>query len=72
MCTILFQTLLVCLNHPNGIFWKAKLRSSGYKASPSFKPYLKGNVSEKYLPIWTLLKVLFKHIFINQTTFMVT
>jgi hypothetical protein len=35
---------------------KAKLKSNGNKASPCFKPYLIGNMSDKCLPTRTLLK----------------
>jgi len=43
----------------------AKLEINGYKASPCFKPFLIGNMSEKFLPTRTLLKVSFRHIFIR-------
>jgi len=36
---------------------KAKLKSSVDKASPGFKPFPIGNMSDKCLPTWTLLKV---------------
>ena len=48
---------------------KAKLKHNGDKASPGFKPFLTGNVSDKRLPTQTLLEVSFKHIFISLTSF---
>jgi hypothetical protein len=50
---------------------KAKSKSSGDKASPCFRPFWKGKLSDKCLPIWTLLYVSFKHILIELTSFMV-
>jgi hypothetical protein len=44
---------------------KAKLKSSGDRASPCFRPFWIGNLSDKCLPIRTLLYVSFKHILIN-------
>jgi hypothetical protein len=44
---------------------KVKLKSSGDKASTYFKPFRIGKQSDKCLPIWTVLYVLyvsFKHI----------
>jgi len=40
------------------------MKSNGDKASPCFKPFLIGNMSDKCLPSWTLLEVSFTHIFI--------
>jgi ABC-type branched-subunit amino acid transport system permease subunit len=51
---------------------KAKLKSSDDTASPYFRPFWIGKLSEKYLAIWTLLHVSFKHNLINLTTFMGT
>jgi hypothetical protein len=51
---------------------KAKLNSSGDKASPCFRPFWIGKLSDKCLPILTLLYVSFKHILINLTSFMGT
>jgi len=45
MCTIQFKAILVYPNTPNGVH-KAKLKSNGYIASPFFKPFLIGNMSE--------------------------
>jgi hypothetical protein len=45
---------------------KAKLKSSGDKSSPYFRPFWIGKLSEKYLRVWTLTYVLFKHILISQ------
>jgi hypothetical protein len=33
---------------------KAKLKTNGDKASTYFKPFLTDNMSDKYLPAWTL------------------
>jgi hypothetical protein len=49
---------------------KAKLKSCGDKASPSFKPFWIGKLSDKCLPIWTLLYASFKHILIGLTNLM--
>jgi hypothetical protein len=39
----------------------AKLKSSGDRESPYFRPFCIGNLSDKCLPIRTLLYVSFKH-----------
>jgi hypothetical protein len=49
---------------------KAKLKSSGYRASPCFRQFGIEKLSDKCLPIRTLLYVSFKHILINLTSFM--
>ena len=36
---------------------KAKLKSNGDRASPCFKPFLIGNLSDKFLPTRPLLKL---------------
>jgi hypothetical protein len=51
---------------------KAKLKSSGDRASHCFRPFWIGKLSHKCLPIRTLLYVSFKHILINLTSFMGT
>jgi hypothetical protein len=51
-------------------YYRAKLKSSGNKASSCFKPFWIGKLSDKCLPIWTLLYVSFKHILISLTNFM--
>jgi hypothetical protein len=51
---------------------KAKLKSSGDRTSPWFRPFWIGKLSDKCLPIQTLLYVSFKHILINLTSFMGT
>jgi hypothetical protein len=38
-------------------YFKAKLKSNGDRASPCFKPFLIGNISDKFLPTRTLLYV---------------
>ena len=52
MCTIQFQAILLYLNPPNGVS-KAKLESNGNKASLCFKPFLIGNMTDKFLPTRT-------------------
>ena len=49
---------------------KAKLKSNGDKASPCFKPFLIGNMSDKFLPTWTPLCVSVRHILTSLTSFM--
>jgi hypothetical protein len=49
---------------------EAKLKSSDDKASPCFRPFFIENLSDKCLPIWTLICVSFKHILISLTGFM--
>jgi hypothetical protein len=51
---------------------KAKLKSSGDKASPCFILFWIGKISEKCLRIQTLLFFLFRHTLINLTSFMGT
>ena len=47
----------------------AQLKSNGNEASPCFKPFLTENMSDKFLPTWSLLYLSFKHIFVSLTTF---
>ena len=49
---------------------KAKLKSNGDGASPCFKPFLIGNMSDKFLPTRTLLQVSFRHVFISLISLM--
>jgi len=42
---------------------KAKLKSNGDRASPCFKPFLIGYISDKFLPTQTLLYVSVRHVF---------
>jgi hypothetical protein len=53
-------------------FFKAKLKSSGVKASPCFRPLKIGKLSEKCLPIQTIIYVSIKHNLISLTSFMGT
>ena len=46
---------------------KAKLNSSGDKASPCFNPYSIGKLEDREFPILTLLRVPSKHVLINLT-----
>jgi len=46
---------------------KALLKSIGDRASPCFKPFLRGNLSDTFLPTRTLLYVSVRLIFINLT-----
>jgi hypothetical protein len=48
---------------------KAKLKSNIDRESPFFKPFLIGNISDKFLPTRTLLYVPVRHIFISLTSF---
>ena len=49
---------------------KAKFKRNGDKATPFFKPFLRGNLSGKCFPSQTLLEVSFRHIFISLSSFM--
>ena len=49
---------------------KAKLKSSGNRASPCFKPFLLGNLSDTFSPIRTLLYISVRLILINLTSFL--
>jgi hypothetical protein len=51
---------------------KAKLESSGDKASHCFRPFWIGQLSHKCLPIQTSLYLSFKHILISLSSFMAT
>jgi hypothetical protein len=51
------------------VYSRTKLKSSGDKASPCFKPFRRGKPSDKCLPVQTLLYVSFKHILINLNKF---
>jgi hypothetical protein len=46
-----------------------EVKNSGDKASPHFRPVWIGKLSDKYLPIQTLLHVSVKHILIIPTVF---
>jgi hypothetical protein len=45
---------------------KEKLKSSDDRASLCFRPFQIGKLSDKYLPIQTLIYVSFKHILCNK------
>jgi len=49
-------------------YYKAKLKRNGDRASPCFKPFLIGNISDKFLTTRNLLYVSVRHIFINLTS----
>jgi len=49
---------------------KAKLKSFGDRASPCFKAFIIGNLSDTFLPTRTLLYVSVRLIFINLTSFL--
>jgi hypothetical protein len=51
-------------------YTKAKLKSSGDKASPYFRSFCVEKLSKKYLPKQTLLYVSFKHILMSLNNFM--
>jgi hypothetical protein len=46
MSPIQFQSMLVCLNHPNDIV--KEMKGNGVKASPCFRLSWRGNISDKY------------------------
>jgi hypothetical protein len=46
---------------------KAKFKNSGDRTSPCFRPFWIGKLSDKCLPIRTLLYVSFQHILISLT-----
>jgi hypothetical protein len=48
---------------------KAKLEGNGDNASPYFKPFLIGNMTDKCMLNWILLQVSFTHIFISLISF---
>jgi hypothetical protein len=52
------------------VYSQAKLKSSGDKASPCFKPFWIEKLSDKCLLIRTLLYVSSKHILSSLTNFM--
>jgi hypothetical protein len=39
MCPIQFQSLLIFLDPPNGVFYSEVIKQSGDKASPCFRPF---------------------------------
>jgi hypothetical protein len=51
---------------------KGKLESSGDKASPCFRPFWIGKLSDKWLPIQALIYISFKDILIGLISFMGT
>jgi len=50
-------------------WYKALLENNDNKTSPSFKPFVIGNMSDKFVPTRTLLHVSFRHIFISLISF---
>jgi hypothetical protein len=48
---------------------KTKLKSSGDKASPYFRPFRKGKLSDKFLRVLALVYVSFKRILVSLTSF---
>jgi len=68
MCTIKFQAILVSLNPLKMVY--LKLKSSGDRASPCFKPFLIGNLLDAFLPTQTLLCVVWQKS--NETDFLLT
>ena len=51
-------------------YTEAQLKSSGDRASPYFKTFLIGNMSDNLLPTENLLYVSVRHTFISLTSFM--
>jgi hypothetical protein len=56
------------LDPVNGIF-QSKIESNGDKASPCFRTFWIVNLSDRFLPIWTVLQVSFKHILVSPDSF---
>jgi hypothetical protein len=48
MCPIQYQSLLVLLDPPDGIF-QSKVEKSSDKASPCFRPFSMVNLSDRFL-----------------------
>jgi hypothetical protein len=63
-----FQSHLVSLDCPNSIFW-SEVEKQWHKESPCFRQFWIGKLSDKYLPVWTLLYVSCKCILISWTNF---
>ena len=79
----LLRLIKMCLTETYSRVWVGKnlsdmspirngLKSNGDRASPCFKPFLIGNMSDKFLPTRTLLYVSVRHIFITLTSFLGT
>jgi hypothetical protein len=49
---------------------KAKAKRGGDEASSCFRPLRIGNFPNRFLPIWAVLWVSFKHILISPTSFL--
>jgi hypothetical protein len=71
MYPIQYYSHLVSL-HLLMAYSKAKLKSSSEKASHCFRPFWIRKLSDKCLPIQTLLYISFKHILISLSTFLGT
>ena len=48
---------------------KAELKNNDKKTLPHLKTILIGNMSAKFLPVWSLLYVSFRHMFISLNQF---
>jgi len=66
MCTILYQALLVCLNHPTGIL--SSEAEKQWRYSISFETILKWKRVRQMSTTRTLLQVPFRHIFVTSNT----
>jgi hypothetical protein len=65
-----FKYLGTMLTDQNSIQEEIKSRLKLGNESPCFKPFLTGNISDKFLPTRTLLYVSVRHIFISLTSFL--
>jgi hypothetical protein len=54
MCPIQFQSLLALLDTPDGTL-QSKLKSSGDETSPGFRPFSMVKMSNRFLPVRTVL-----------------
>jgi hypothetical protein len=71
MSPIQFYLHLVPQTFLMAYYW-AKLKSSSNKGSPCFRPFWIRKLSDKCLPIQTLLYISFMHILISLSSFMGT
>ena len=68
MGAIYIQSQVSFVYHPNSIFY-SKIIRSGDKASPCFKPFLMGELEDRWFPTLTLFLVPSKTDLINLTNF---
>ena len=79
LCTCLSPLPYMQHAPPISFFWilspeqywvRSTNQSNGARASPCFRLFLIGNMSDKFLPIWTLLYISVRNIFISLARFM--